>query len=94
MTQSRDRGPSRSPAHDAGTTTESAAEKRRQSSRRATTAKSLAPGALAVGVYRFWRDIGFAVGAVLLADACGMTTAILVVAAITAASGYEQRPAP
>ncbi len=49
---------------------------------------------MAVGVYRFWRDIGFAVGAVLLADACGMTTAILVVAAITAASGYEQRPAP
>jgi hypothetical protein len=29
---------------------------------------------LAVGVYRFGRDIGFAVGAVLLADACGMTT--------------------
>jgi len=49
---------------------------------------------LAVGVYRFWHDIGFAFGAVILADACGMTTAILVVAAITAASGYEQRPAP
>ncbi|MGI8876951.1 MAG: hypothetical protein ACR2KP_22035, partial [Egibacteraceae bacterium] len=43
----------------------------------------------AVGVYRFWRDIGFAVGAVLLADAHGMTTAILIVAAITAASGDD-----
>ncbi len=46
----------------------------------------------AVGVYRFWRDIGFAVGAVLagvLADAYGMTTAILVVAVITAASGCD-----
>lgn len=46
----------------------------------------------AVGVYRFWRDVGFAVGAVLagvLADAYGMATAILVVAAITAASGAD-----
>ncbi|SNR74397.1 Predicted arabinose efflux permease, MFS family [Haloechinothrix alba] len=56
----------------------------------------------AVGVYRFWRDIGFAVGAVLagvLADAFGVATAIVVVAAVTAASGldvagrmYETRP--
>lgn len=46
----------------------------------------------AVGVYRFWRDIGFAVGAVLagvLADAHGMTSAVLVIAAITAASGCD-----
>jgi MFS family permease len=44
----------------------------------------------AVGVYRFWRDLGYAVGALLaglLADAFGMDTAIGAVAAITAASG-------
>lgn len=44
----------------------------------------------AVGVYRFWRDIGLAAGAVvagLTADAAGAVVAILVVAAITAASG-------
>ncbi|WP_052665200.1 MFS transporter [Nitriliruptor alkaliphilus] len=46
----------------------------------------------AVGVYRFWRDIGFAVGAVLagfLADAYSIATAIVVVALITAASGVD-----
>ena len=46
----------------------------------------------AVGVYRLWRDLGFAVGAVLagaLADLYSVTTAILVVAAITAASGLD-----
>jgi MFS family permease len=46
----------------------------------------------AVGVYRFWRDLGFAVGALLggvLADAFSITTAIVVVAAITAASGLD-----
>src|SRR5438094_2565218 len=46
--------------------------------------------ARSVGVYRLWRDAGFAVGAVLagvLADAYGIRTAVLVVAAITAASG-------
>src|SRR6056297_458149 len=46
----------------------------------------------AVGVYRLWRDLGFAVGAVLagtLADLYSLTTAILVVAAITAASGAD-----
>jgi MFS family permease len=46
----------------------------------------------AVGVYRLWRDIGFAVGAVLagaLADLYSVTTAIAVVAAITAASGLD-----
>jgi MFS family permease len=44
----------------------------------------------AVGVYRFWRDLGFAVGAVLtgvVADAAGMPAAIWSVAALTAASG-------
>jgi MFS family permease len=46
----------------------------------------------AVGVYRLWRDLGFAVGAVLagvLADLYSLTTAIVVVAAITAASGTD-----
>lgn len=44
----------------------------------------------AVGVYRLWRDLGYAVGALLagvLADLFGMNTAIGVVAALTAASG-------
>jgi MFS family permease len=43
-----------------------------------------------VGVYRFWRDFGFVVGALLAgaaADALGFGAAIAVVAAITAASG-------
>lgn len=46
----------------------------------------------AVGVYRLWRDLGFAVGAVLsgaLADAVDISFAIVVVAAITAASGAD-----
>jgi len=46
----------------------------------------------AIGVYRLWRDLGFAIGAVLagaLADLYSLTTAILVVAAITAASGLD-----
>jgi MFS family permease len=44
----------------------------------------------AVGVYRLWRDLGFAVGAILIglvADAAGMSAAILLVAVLTAASG-------
>lgn len=43
-----------------------------------------------VGIYRFWRDLGIAIGALLIgivANAVGSTTAILVVAAITAGSG-------
>jgi MFS family permease len=46
--------------------------------------------ARAVGVYRLWRDGGFAVGAVvagLAADLWGIRAAVWVVAAITAASG-------
>ncbi len=46
--------------------------------------------ARAVGVYRLWRDGGFAVGALvagILADAYGIRTATAVVAALTAASG-------
>jgi MFS family permease len=44
----------------------------------------------AVGVYRLWRDLGFAVGAVVagvVADAAGIGSAIWVVAIITAGSG-------
>lgn len=58
--------------------------------------------ARSVGVYRLWRDGGFAVGALtagLLADACGIPTAIWVLAALTATSGllvavrmYETHP--
>jgi MFS family permease len=46
--------------------------------------------ARAVGVYRLWRDGGFAVGALLtgaIADAYGLVAAIWTVAALTAASG-------
>jgi MFS family permease len=59
--------------------------------------------ATAVGVYRLWRDTGFAVGAVLaglVADLAGLEAAVWVVAALTAASGlvvagrmYETHPA-
>jgi MFS family permease len=61
--------------------------------------------ARAVGVYRLWRDSGYAIGALIAgitADALGIRAAIWLVAAITAASGiivavrmYETRhPAP
>jgi MFS family permease len=43
-----------------------------------------------VGVYRFWRDFGFVLGALiagLAADATSSATAIVIVAALTAASG-------
>jgi len=46
--------------------------------------------AATVGVYRFWRDMGYVVGGLLagaLADALGFGGAIAVVAALTAASG-------
>ena len=46
--------------------------------------------ASAVGVYRFWRDAGFALGAILtgiIADLTYATTAIWTVAALTAISG-------
>jgi MFS family permease len=58
--------------------------------------------ASAVGVYRFWRDLGFAIGALLagvVADLLGLGWAIWVAAAITALSGlvaalrmYETHP--
>jgi MFS family permease len=46
--------------------------------------------ASSVGIYRFWRDSGYAVGALIagiVADAFGLTTAVWVVAALTMASG-------
>ena len=46
--------------------------------------------AAAVGVYRFWRDMGYVAGALvagLVADALGFGGAIAVVAGLTAASG-------
>jgi MFS family permease len=46
--------------------------------------------ATAVGVYRLWRDAGFAVGALLaglVADLAGLEAAVWMVAALTAASG-------
>jgi MFS family permease len=46
--------------------------------------------ARAVGVYRMWRDLGYAVGALIagvVADLLGLRAAIWTVAAITAASG-------
>lgn len=59
--------------------------------------------ASAIGVYRLWRDLGFAVGAIvsgLVADAAGMPAAIWLVAVLTALSGIvvaallvETRPA-
>ena len=44
----------------------------------------------AIGVYRLWRDLGFAIGAFLagvIADLLGMPAAIIAVAALTAGSG-------
>jgi predicted MFS family arabinose efflux permease len=43
-----------------------------------------------VGVYRLWRDLGYAVGALLsgvVADLFGLTWAIVVVAILTFVSG-------
>jgi MFS family permease len=58
--------------------------------------------ASALGVYRFWRDLGFAAGGLLIgvaADLMGLRAAVWVAAALTAASGlvvlvrmYETRP--
>jgi MFS family permease len=58
--------------------------------------------ARAIGVYRLWRDLGFAVGAVatgLIADLWGIRPAIAVIAGVTALSGliagvrmYETHP--
>jgi MFS family permease len=59
--------------------------------------------ATSMGVYRLWRDLGYAVGALLsgiIADLLGMAVAIHVIAALTLLSGvvtafrmYETLPA-
>jgi len=46
--------------------------------------------ASSVGVYRLWRDLGYAIGALLAglaADALGLPAAMWIVAALTFASG-------
>jgi MFS family permease len=58
----------------------------------ATVADVAAPAwrGAAMGIYRLWRDLGFAVGAVVvgvLADRAGMPFAIVAIALLTAASG-------
>src|SRR5579864_3587807 len=48
--------------------------------------------ATAMGVYRFWRDLGYAVGALIsgiIADLFGMRAAIQVVALLTLISGIH-----
>ncbi|HEY6562587.1 MAG TPA: MFS transporter [Polyangiaceae bacterium] len=47
--------------------------------------------ASSVGVYRLWRDLGYAIGALLagvIADALGLPSAMWVIAALTLASGF------
>lgn len=53
-------------------------------------AVSPSPAPPVVGIYRFWRDLGYAAGAVIaggVADALGYGGAIGIVDALTAASG-------
>jgi MFS family permease len=60
--------------------------------------------AVLVGVYRFWRDTGYVVGALLIgfgADTLGSGAAIAIVAALTGLSGlvvaataWDDRPSP
>ena len=50
----------------------------------------LRPGARSLGVYRFWRDLGYAIGALLagvVADLLGMYWAIGIVGGLTLCSG-------
>ena len=50
--------------------------------------------ATSVGVYRLWRDMGYAVGALLagaVADAFGLMAAMLTIAALTFLSGLVAR---
>jgi MFS family permease len=51
----------------------------------------------AVGVYRFWRDFGFVAGALIAgfgADATSVSSAIAIVAALTALSGLAVAATP
>jgi MFS family permease len=46
--------------------------------------------ATSVGIYRFWRDAGYAVGAIVagvIADAAGFSAAIVTIAVLTGVSG-------
>jgi MFS family permease len=48
--------------------------------------------ATTMGVYRFWRDLGYAIGALIsgiVADLLGMRAAIQVVSALTLISGLQ-----
>ena len=48
------------------------------------------PRATSVGIYRLWRDSGYAVGAIVtgvIADAAGFAAAIVTIAALTGVSG-------
>lgn len=48
--------------------------------------------ASAVGIYRLWRDLGYAVGAVIagvLADQLGVSSAMLLIAVLTFISGLS-----
>ena len=48
--------------------------------------------ASAVGVYRFWRDLGYAIGAVIAgvtADLLGLNGALWIVAGLTSISGLS-----
>jgi len=50
--------------------------------------------ASAVGVYRLWRDLGYAIGAVLagvVADLAGLDASLWLIAALTFASGVVVR---
>jgi len=43
-----------------------------------------------LGVFRFWRDLGYAIGAIItgiIADAIGISASIIFIAGLTAASG-------
>lgn len=61
----------------------------RCSSRRSETSR-IRPGAHSVGIDRLWRDLGYALGALLAgvtADAFGLPAAMWIVAGLTFASG-------
>jgi ubiquinone/menaquinone biosynthesis C-methylase UbiE len=61
-----------------------------QRDRDRTVGRTSTRRASAVGVYRLWRDSGYAIGALIasiIADVVGLRGAILTVAALTAASG-------
>ncbi len=59
----------------------------------ATVAENTHPQdrAKSLGVFRLWRDLGYAIGAILtglIADAFGIETSVLVISALTLASSF------